>query len=286
MSTPNKPTLADTPKQAFSECLNAIAHDIPMLMHGSGDVQPYQVNPESVELLAEMTTHYISNLVQAAVDAHQILNDGPQPLPPPPVNSMNHLKPPLPTPPVASFSSTSSSTKKEKTTHRKRRRATDEFWDEPLAEPKIKGKAPSKDSEQPKPAFQGVPVDDWVGVAGVDFWESSRVRKAHVGRAITTQSFIFPICHDVGLYGRVLEVQTARRSIAPILVDPVVMEVVRTEGASQGPGALRKRDKPLRRQNKEETEEPEDTDSEGEDGATWPGLEYLLPVHVLKDFGK
>jgi hypothetical protein len=286
MSTPNKPPPADTSKQAFTECLNSVAHDMPMLMHGSGDVQPHQVNPDSVQLLSELTTQYISNLVQAAVDAHQILNGGPQPLPPPPLNTMDHLKAPLPTPPVDSITTkTASSTKKEKTTHCKRRRATDEFWDEPLAEPKIKGKAPFKESK-PKPTFQGVPVDDWVGVAGVDFWESSRARKAHVGRAITTQSFIFPICHDVGLYGRVLEVQTARRSIAPTLVDPVVMEVVRTEGASQGPGALRKRDKPLTSQNEEETEEPEDTDSEGEDGATWPGLEYLLPVHVLKDFGK
>jgi hypothetical protein len=285
MSTPNKPTLADTPKQAFTECLNAIAYDVPMLMHGSGDVQPHQVNPESVQLLSELTTHYISNLVQAAVDAHQILNGGPQPLPPPPLDTMNHLKPPLPAPPVDSFATTTSHAKKEKTIHRKRRRATDEFWDEPLPEPKIKGKIPSEESKQPKPTFQGVPVDDWVGVAGVDFWES-RARKAHVGRAITTQSFIFPICHDVGLYGRVLEVQTARRSIAPTLVDPVLMEVVRTERASQGPGALRKRDKPLKSKNEEETEEPEETDSEGEDGATWPGLEYLLPVHVLKDFEK
>jgi hypothetical protein len=64
------------------------------------------------------------------------------------------------------------------------------------------------------------------------------------------------------------------------------MEVVRTEGASQGPGALRKRDKALKSRKDEETEEPEDTDSEGEDGATWPGLEYLLPVQVLKEFGK
>jgi hypothetical protein len=285
MSTPNKTKLAavDTSKQAFTECLHAVAHDMPMLMHGSGDVQPHKVDPESVQLLSELTTHYISNLVQAAVDAHQILNGGPQPLPPPPLKSMDHLKPPLPTPPVDT--TTTSSSKKEKTIHRKRRRATDEFWDEPLPEPKIKGKTQSKESK-PKPTFQGVPVDDWVGVAGVDFWESSRARKAHVGRAITTQSFIFPICHDVGLYGRVLEVQTARRSIAPTLVDPVIMEVVRTEGASQGPGALRKRDKPSTSKNEEETEEPEDTDSEGEDGATWPGLEYLLPVHVLKDFGK
>jgi hypothetical protein len=301
-TSPNKPKLADTSQQAFTECLNAVAHDMPMLMHGSGDVLPQQVNSESVQLLSELTTHYISNLVQAAIDAHQILNNGPQPLPPPPLNTMGHVKPPLPTPPADittmtsssnsnGTSSSSSNTKKEKTTHRKRRRATDEFWDEPLADPKIKGQAAAASSSSNKPAkptFQGVPVDDWVGVAGVDFWESSRARKAHVRRAITTQSFIFPICHDVGLYGRVLEVQTARRSIAPTLVDPVVMDVVRTEGASQGPGALRKRDKPLSSssRNEEETEEPEDTDSEGEDGATWPGLEYLLPVHVLKDFGK
>ena len=97
--------------------------------------------------------------------------------------------------------------------------------------------------------------------------------------------FIFPICHDVGLYGKVLEVQSSRRSIEPLLVDPAIMEVVRAEGSSHGVGTLRKRDKPATTE-AEATSQQEETDSEGEDEATWPGLEYLLPYHVTRDMQK
>ena len=36
----------------------------------------------------------------------------------------------------------------------------------------------------------------------------------------------------------------------------------------------------------EPEEEPEDTDSEGEDGPMWPGLESLLPVHHMAGLWK
>ena len=53
----------------------------------SGDVSPDGVDPESVALLADLTTNYISGLVDAAVDVHDILTDGSGVAPPqPPIN--------------------------------------------------------------------------------------------------------------------------------------------------------------------------------------------------------
>ena len=161
-----------------------------------------------------------------------------------------------------------------------------EFWDEPLPEPKIKGVSPSK-PKKIVPKFEGVPVDEWCGVAGVDFWETSRSRKAHVAApaAISTQCFIWPICHDVGLYGKVMDVQSARRSIAPLMVDNVLMDMVEAEGASLRPftSKKRKKDKPNSSNADDDNVEPDEGDAERKDKATWPGLEYLLPVHVTKN---
>lgn len=277
--------------EAFSEVVRAIERDMPTVMHGSGDVHSSAVNRKSVRLLSELTASYIANLVGAAVDAHELLNDGPQPLPPPPLPIHRKTTTPRPYEPKpdpkesTGKGSNSASTKIPEMVHRKRRRATDEFWDEPLPEPKIKNKS-KKGTETAGPKYQGVPVDEWVGVSGVDFFESNRARNAHVSMpsAIGTRSFIFPVCHDVGLYGKVKEVQAARRNLAPLLADPVIQDVIRTEGALQGPGALRKREK--KRTGDSEEEEPEDTDSEAEDGrgAAFPGLSSLLPVHTTADF--
>jgi hypothetical protein len=244
---------------------------MPLIMHGSGDVSPSDVNTDSAKLLAELTLNYIANLVEAAVDAHEILNDGPPDPPPPPLPRSRTRLP-------APYTETDST----KTEPRKRRRATDEYWDEPLLEPKIKNKPPPEPNVAVR-TYEGVNVDEWVGV---DFLDNiSRVRKAHVTApsAIGTQCFIFPICHDQGLYGKVLEVQAARRSIAPVLVDPIVMDVIRAEGALLREKALRKREKATTK-NEEDMEEPEETDSEDDGGAAWPGLEYLLPVHITEDF--
>jgi hypothetical protein len=299
----------DLAQAAFTEVVQAMAQDMPLLMHGSGDVQPSDVSKDSVNLLCELTANYICHLVEAAVDAHEMLNDGkPQPLPPPPLPKTRKTAVPAPPPSVPVVPPSKDSKDNNKTNnkdkdkpprHTKRRRPTDEFWDEALVEPKIKGK-PTQPTEASKkmPKFtDGVPVDEWVGVSGVDFWERDRARKAHVGMpaAIGTQCFIFPVCHDVGLYGKVLEVQAARRAIAPLLADSVVQDVLRKEGALQGLGALRKRRDKKKQvggtdnsddDDDDDEEEPEDTDSEGEDGggATWPGLESLLPVHMTRDF--
>lgn len=55
---------------------HALLPDLPLLMHGSGDVLPEHVNPKSVAVLAQLTERYIASLVSAAVDAHDIFTDG------------------------------------------------------------------------------------------------------------------------------------------------------------------------------------------------------------------
>ena len=334
---------------AFSEIVASLSKDMPLIMHGSGDVPVRDVNRQSSRLLAQLTADYISNLVEAAVDSQEILNGGERPpLPPPPlVSKEKQRKAPLPsayewpasaltrpTKPTAtkkkkkpakgslpsdSTTGTASTSKDaSKTTtgtkpntavnkpnfgeKKKRKRRDVDYWDEPLPEPKIKNK-PRKEptSWEAGILYKGVPIDDWVGVAGVDFYEDSRTRNAHITlpAAIGAQNFIFPVCHDRNLYGKILEMQAARRSIEPILTDSVVMNLIRAETNLQGPiGALRKRRAREQTQKKSggdnggsqdtDDEEPEATDSEDENFGSrrpvWPGLDAILPIHTTLDF--
>ena len=63
-----------------NETIKTLAHalipDLPLLMHGSGDVLPEHVNPNSVAVLAQLTERYIASLVSAAMDSHDIFTDG------------------------------------------------------------------------------------------------------------------------------------------------------------------------------------------------------------------
>ena len=290
--SPTRLSPTDAAKESFDKALEAISHDMPLLMHGSGDVQPSDVHPDSVKLLSELTVNYISNLVSAAIDAQEILCDGAVRLPPPPLP--RNRGPRIPSPPEETPKTVTGGKQQQQQNtkadlakkRQKRQRTACDFWDEPLPEPKIKGVTPSQPTKF-IPKFEGVPIDEWCGVAGVDFWENSRSRKAHVAEpaAITTQCFIFPICHDVGLYGKVLEVQKSRRKIAEVMVDEVLMDMVKAEGASLRPltSGSRKRDKPNGLNGDDDNVEPDERDSEPKDGPIWPGLEYLLPVHVTGD---
>lgn len=292
MTVSSKKSRNELKKEAFGAVVAALERDMPLVMHSSGDVLPQAVLPESVRLLSELTANYIAELVHAAVDSHELLNGGPQPLPPPPLARPRQTVTPRPYHEQDDHNhhhptdDTNNNKHGNQRKRSRRRRIRDEFWDEPLPEPKIKNK-PTKATEIQGPTYEGVPVDEWVGVSGVDFFESSRARNAHVSlpSAIGTQSFIFPVCHDVGLYGKVLEVQAARRNIAPLLADPVIQDVLRNEKSLQGPGALRKRDK--KRTTAAEEDEPEESESDNEPegfGPTWPGLESLLPLHTTADF--
>jgi len=341
-------------QEAYSDIVDSLSKDMPLIMHGSGDVPMRDVNIRSSRFLAQLTANYISNLVEAAIDSQEILNDGERPpLPPPPlISKEKRPKAPLPSayewPPsllprptktstskkkkkvtkgdataaASSASGTSSSIKDsatKKTTigtkpsiavnkpnfgeKKKRKRRDTDYWDEPLPEPKIKNK-PASESIATEPEgiiYEGVPIGDWVGVTGVDFFEDSRIRNAHVAlpAAVGAQNFIFPVCHDKHLYGKILEIQATRRLMEPILTDSVVMDVIRAETNLQGPlGALRKRREREKKQKKNggdasgaqesEDEEPDATDSEDEYSSSrrpvWPGLDELLPMHTTLDF--
>ena len=258
----------ESERQAFAEAVVAIAPDMPLLMHGSGDLPPSEVNADTAALLSELTVQYISGLVDAAVDAHDLLMDGSGGILPPPALP-DRRKPPRPPSPSADGAS-----KKRK----RNKKAGTDYWDEPLPEPKIKSKTPKAGAAQ---EGKKVHVDEWVGVAGVDLWETSRSRKAYVATpsAIGTQCFIFPICHDAGLYGRVMEVQAARRSIAPVLMDSVWLDMVNAEGGRLGSSTRKRPATASDRDANDDAEEDEEDNNEEEQLPTWPGSESLLPIH-------
>jgi hypothetical protein len=261
-------------QQAFDKAVDSIAVDMSLLMHGSGDVPPADVSPESAHLLSTLTVQYLAHLVEEALHAHEMLMDGDKynkTFPPPPVFKKSRI-PPVPLPP-------------ERLEKRKNISSQDEFWDEPLKPPKIirKGESETEPAVNEK---KPVLVDEWVGVSGVDLLET-RTRKAFVrGTAgLTTQSFIFPICHDVYAYGRVTEVQTAERLMAPVLMDPVMKELVQTEGkiVTERPHKKKKKDPGnLSDPEDEDDDEVDDKSDQGEeDGPSWPDVD-LLPVYRNK----
>eukprot|EP00536_Pseudo-nitzschia_multiseries_P006506 jgi/Psemu1/193301/e_gw1.139.91.1 len=283
-------------EEAYSRIVDALSKDMPLIMHGCGDVPMRDVNPESARILARLTANYISHLVEAACDSQEILNDGHRPpLPPPPlVSKERRRRAPLP----AAYEWPPSK--------KKRKRRDIDYWDDPLPEPKIKNQ-PAVDpavlaAEQGEIVFQGVPIGDWVGVAGVDLFEDSRVRSAHVAlpAAIGTQNFVFPVCHDQHLYGKVREIQATLRSMKPVLTDSVVLDAIVAETDLPGSlvGSSRKRRRREEKRNKEgigagdatdmDDEDPEASDSEDEYSSrrrpVWPGLDELLPMHTTLDF--
>lgn len=244
-------------KKIFSETVTELAVDMPLLMHGAGDAgAPHEVSPQSASLVAALTTEYISQLVDAALDSQSMYADGkPLRIPPPPL--LKPLSPAVPT------------------NDQKRKSTTEEYWDDPDP-PKVRLATTSHRTTGDCTTSSS----EWVGVAGVDFFRPTR-RAAYVQApcdALTTQSFIFPICHDVYAYGRVMEVQAAKRSLEPVLLDSVWMETVRMEGGISKKKKKTKTDDPEDDEDDEEVEEEED-----ENGPSWPGLESILPVYRKSD---
>lgn len=118
-------------------------------------------------------------------------------------------------------------------------------------------------------------------------------------RGISAQQFIFPVCHNTYVYGRIREAQAAKLTVTePLLHDVTVLDMVRTEGQLQQQEALQKRRR-LRSMTKtkhkkvndgkkdsgnisdaDNDEDPEETEADKEEeGPTWPGLDELLPAH-------
>ena len=74
-----------------------------------------------------------------------------------------------------------------------------------------------------------------VGAVGIDLgvFDKEHGRPKRTASVIGTQCFIFPICHDAELYGRVKEVQKERRQLVPLMMDPVIMDMVKTEAGEE-----------------------------------------------------
>jgi len=202
-----------------------------------------------------------------------------------------------------------------------------DYWDDPLPPPKIKKpKSTATAATAPKPSARlerqssssgedvdptgaktssSVHVDAWVGVAGVDLGEQ-RARAAYVqGPAcLSTPAFLFPLCHDVYTYGRISEAQTWKRStLTPLLLDPVVTDMVQIEGKAHYQGKNKKKKNQAKKNAAAaanaasgagsdaagggggNVSDPEDEDGEASteedemDVANWPGLEDITPVY-------
>ena len=251
-------------QSAHDALVSSLTPTMPLLLHGSGDVQPSQVDPATAHLVADLTATYVGQLVDAAVDAHDILTDGAGGIRPPPnfprddvVSAKRNSRVSMAAVKQSGGSIGGGGTK------RMRRNASsisggggggngdvvpgsiDDCWDDvevPL--PKVR-KTPStaaaksallpsrttSTDQQPNNINNDDESTDWAGLAGVDlFGPRRRVPYAGPPYTIETKSFIFPICHDATLYGRIMEVQKARRTIAPLLVDPILRDMVRGEG--------------------------------------------------------
>ena len=156
---------------ASEAACTSIAADLPLLMFGSGDASPDQVDQESVLLLADLTTNYISSLVSAAVNAHDLFTDGKGDIAPSEMHAPS-----------------------------KKRRRRSEGGSDALC----------------------VGLD--LGTHGPP--------KPKVSSAIATKSFIFPICHDAELYGKVLDLQAARRDFAHDMLDKVLIDAINEEGGA------------------------------------------------------
>jgi len=218
----------------MEEFTRALVADMPILMHGSGDVEPNSVDSAAANLVASLTSKYVSGLVDAAVSAHDVLTDG----------GGGHIPPPPPP------------------RERKRRRSYvdlydpngdedvrdddqrsdhnnvndldnspwDEGWDCPLRFPPQT--ATTTPTKPPSPPLSSPTSPSSTDLSGIDLFPNiTRRAYASIPSAMGTQCFIFPICHDSELYGRVMEIQAAKRNLAVhlqigTLVDATAEEAV------------------------------------------------------------
>ena len=295
-------------ENSFSSIVEALMTDVPLLLHGSGDVVPSQVNPETVHLVSCLTAQYIEKLVDASLDSHFTFLDHPEVFHVPPPSFPRYRLPPKPPPfsvpkpasadatgGTTSTASKSDKGRKKEEPERKRppKRLREEYWDEGIPMPKIIKSKTSSSTESAtamarntsvaenvdQPSEQA-PLEEWVGVVGVDFRENV-IRKAHVKNAVATSSFVFPVCHDVYAYNRVREIRAAKRTLDPLLQDSTINEMIKTEGR------IRRRRDLGQARGKDTTEDNENDrlidQDEGDGGPEWPGLDYVLPVNKLRD---
>ena len=76
----NSSTTTNRRRRHGNKKTTSLAHslipDLPLLMYGSGDVPPANVDPISVATLATFVEQYVAKLISAALDAHDIYTDG------------------------------------------------------------------------------------------------------------------------------------------------------------------------------------------------------------------
>jgi hypothetical protein len=303
-------TTTSSMEKARSALVARLVEDMPLLQHGSGDVVPSSVNFATSAVLANLTSQYVSNLVDAALDAQQVLCDASEPnaLPPPVFARHAGSSSWMPPPRLPSLASAIGRSSKKK----RRRKANEEYWDEPVV-PKIRKSSDPSNSISSSAEEEDALLSSalrWVGAAGGGgpdaFRETSRVRASYVRgpHALAAHSFVFPVCHDTYAYNRILEVQSAKRGIEPLLmVDPTLADLVRTEGhrrararplkktatnhpKKKGAAASAKSamDDPDADDDDDLDDDPDEEDEEEEeagnvDGPMWPGLASILPVH-------
>eukprot|EP00546_Thalassionema_frauenfeldii_P016600 CAMPEP_0178901820 /NCGR_PEP_ID=MMETSP0786-20121207/4254_1 /TAXON_ID=186022 /ORGANISM="Thalassionema frauenfeldii, Strain CCMP 1798" /LENGTH=268 /DNA_ID=CAMNT_0020573003 /DNA_START=107 /DNA_END=910 /DNA_ORIENTATION=+ len=222
---------------AFERFVAAIAPDMPLLMHGAGDVV-LPVDSESAALLARYTAEFVSKLTTAAVDAHEILTDGADLLAPPsfphktvtPMSYAEEVK-------LKNEYATSDSKSENIFKKGKRKIPGEEYWDDPLPPIKVKKKKDNNNKTK-DPNTQQEEIEDaaapsaWMGCQGVDLQRDLRSRKRHVQQAIGTRSFTFPICHDAELYERVSHLQATKEEVQEVLEDNTIMDFIKAEAKS------------------------------------------------------
>jgi hypothetical protein len=300
--------------EAFATATRGLEADIPLLLHGSlggslhsssSNIDEQKFDPELTakaardthHLIAALTAQYIHRLVDAALDVRdmQLFGDS---------THYNNLRHRLPPPPLESLYQPRTSQKmadvESKSNQLKRSAALVSSWDNPLPKPKIRGRSESsagvtRDEQVQKALSNDVPAEEWIGAIGLDMWQNCRARAIYTQhRSITAQHFVFPLCHDSYVYGRIREVQASKVNvIEPILHDTTVWDAIRTEGQLQREEILRSRRRINRKKKKQKVEpkratphSDDDSDEDVEESAlneeetpTWPGLDRLLPAN-------
>ncbi|KAL9188296.1 hypothetical protein ACHAXT_006674 [Thalassiosira profunda] len=245
---------------------HALLPDLPLLMHGSGDVLPEEVHPHSVATLAQLIEKYVASLVSAAMDAHDVFTDG----------EVVGGGACLGVPPFGAAAGVGNGRKSEdedeedekkrkagnqKMQKRRKKRRID-YWDVPL--PRT---GEDHDEESTVGSDSGLSDDDTSdddaplsgfrrmsssasasaasftpgeaalrGFAPLDLHADERTRQYYVAAptVMDARSFIFPVCHDATLYQRIKEVQASRRAIRRDVVDDSLMELMKEEGGAIG----------------------------------------------------
>lgn len=213
-----------TPDGTADSLAIALLPSLPLLMHSAGDALPEEVSPESTAVLSTLIEQYISSLVSAAMDAHDVFTDGEV------VGGGAALN-------IPSFLDKRESVNKKDRTGPGKKRKID-YWDEPLTN---SDDDISSDDDAPLSASRrrsslnsnsSVNETPTSGTAALLDIHTSRTRKYYVTAptAMDVRSFIFPICHDAVLYQRIKELQSNRRQIRRDLTERTLIQMVREEG--------------------------------------------------------